>query len=157
MAPDSEGDHRNYVVSSLPLSKKPTGTLTSPLLSFLPFDLVEEILCRLLVKILLQLKCICKSWKSVISNDRKFSKKHLRMSKNHLIVGLNVKGTSKVRDSPILSVFNSGVPQTTQLNSPLVFGPRSEICSCDGLLCFTLVRCRAILWNPSIRKYYLRP
>ncbi|KAK2406996.1 F-box/kelch-repeat protein [Trifolium repens] len=45
----------------------------------IPFDLVEEILCRLPVKFLLQLRCVCKSWNSLISHH-KFAKKHLSMS-----------------------------------------------------------------------------
>ncbi|PNX71880.1 F-box/kelch-repeat protein [Trifolium pratense] len=60
-----------------PGSKGSTGTITSP--TSLPMELVEEEnLCRLPVKILLQLRCICKSWKSLISDDPKFAKKQLR-------------------------------------------------------------------------------
>ncbi|XP_045822488.1 F-box/kelch-repeat protein At3g23880-like [Trifolium pratense] len=55
------------------------GTLTSPSsLPTLPFDLIIEILSRLPVKQLLQLRCVCKSWKSLIS-DPKFAKKHLAL------------------------------------------------------------------------------
>jgi len=54
-------------------------------LPILPFDLVSEILCRLPVKLLLQLRCVCKSWNSLIS-DSNFAKKHLRTSTpTHLI------------------------------------------------------------------------
>ncbi|XP_024633547.1 F-box/kelch-repeat protein At3g23880 [Medicago truncatula] len=45
----------------------------------LPFDLIPDILSRLQVKFLLQLRCVCKSWKSLIS-DPKFAKKHLSVS-----------------------------------------------------------------------------
>jgi len=50
----------------------------------LPFDLVTKILCWLPVKHLLQLRCVCKSWNSLISNDSNFARKHLRFStSNH--------------------------------------------------------------------------
>jgi len=51
-----------------------TGSLTSsPPLPTLAFDLIAEILCRLPVKLLLQLRCLCKSFNSLIS-DRKSPK-----------------------------------------------------------------------------------
>ncbi|RHN69125.1 putative F-box domain-containing protein [Medicago truncatula] len=57
-------------------------SLYTPPLPTLPFDLVAEILCRLPVKLLLQLRCLCKSLNSLIL-DPKFAKKHLRMSTTH--------------------------------------------------------------------------
>jgi hypothetical protein len=48
-------------------------------LPILPLDIIAEILCGLPVKLLLQLRCVCKSWKSLISNP-KFAKKHLSLS-----------------------------------------------------------------------------
>jgi hypothetical protein len=60
-----------------------TGTLISaPPLPTLPFDIIAEILCRLPVKLLLQLQCLCKSLNSLIS-DPKFAKKHLLLSTNY--------------------------------------------------------------------------
>ena len=59
-----------------------SSTLTPPSaqpLPTLPFDLIVEILCRLPVKLLMQFRCICKSWNSLI-NDCKFAKKHLNLS-----------------------------------------------------------------------------
>jgi hypothetical protein len=51
----------------------------TPLLPTLPFDMITEILLRLPLKFLMQLKRVCKPWNSLIS-DRKFARKHLHMS-----------------------------------------------------------------------------
>jgi len=47
--------------------------------SILPDELIYEILSRLTVKLLMQLKCVSKSWKTIIS-DPKFAKMHLNRS-----------------------------------------------------------------------------
>jgi F-box interacting protein len=136
----------------------------------LPLELVEEeILCRLPVKTLLRLRCICKSWKYLISDDPKFAKKHLRMSKilkhhHHLIV--NDIGDRFLWDLPLSSVF-SKVSKPTVLNIPISNSRHIlEICSCDGILCFTygeegVVGVRgtttAVLCNPYLRKYSTLP
>ncbi|MCH81608.1 F-box/kelch-repeat protein [Trifolium medium] len=54
-------------------------TLMSPPLPTLPEDVIPQILCRLPVKLLIQLRCVCKSWNALIS-DSEFLKKHRRMS-----------------------------------------------------------------------------
>ncbi|GAU38066.1 hypothetical protein TSUD_318600 [Trifolium subterraneum] len=134
----------------------------------LPLELVEEeILCRLPVKILLQLRCICKSWKSLISDDPKFAKKHLSMSKilkqqQHLIVNVLYRRDLISLDSPLSDVFTNVSNHTfkeTQLNVPISVSRHiSEICSCDGILCLTLEgRRSAVLCNPSLRKYSKLP
>ncbi|CAJ2641530.1 F-box/kelch-repeat protein At3g23880-like [Trifolium pratense] len=144
-----------------------TGTiLSSP---SLPLELVEEeILSRLPVKKLLQLRCICKSWKSLISDDPKFTKKHLRMSNilkhKHLI--MNVLGDRILWDSPLSSVFSNVYNHTvtlTQLNIPISISNHIlKISSCDGILCLTLGvvgggRRYVVLCNPSLRKYTTLP
>ncbi|GAU20091.1 hypothetical protein TSUD_381830 [Trifolium subterraneum] len=82
MAPSRENDDdRNYVVSPDPITEETTA------IPNLPFEIVEEILIKLPVKFLMQLKSVCKSWKSLISNS-KFAKKHLRVSptRHHILV-----------------------------------------------------------------------
>src|SRR4051812_32733503 len=71
--------HENDIVLSQPLP--PTGDESCPPL---PEDLVVEILLRLPVRSLLQFKCICKFWKTLIS-DPKFAKRHLQISTASLI------------------------------------------------------------------------
>ncbi|WJX34677.1 hypothetical protein P8452_22766 [Trifolium repens] len=118
----------------------------------LPLELVEEeILCRLPVKTLLRLRCICKSWK--------YLKHH-----HHLIV--NDIGDRFLWDLPLSSVF-SKVSKPTVLNIPISNSRHIlEICSCDGILCFTygeegVVGVRgtttAVLCNPYLRKYSTLP
>ncbi|GAU38065.1 hypothetical protein TSUD_318590 [Trifolium subterraneum] len=142
------------------------GTIASP---SLPLELVEEeILCRLPVKILLQLRCICKSWKSLISDDPKFAKKHLQMSKilkqqQHLIVNALYHGRSSL-DYPLSDVFSNISNPTftpTQLNIPISISFSTNIlgiCSCDGIVCLSFDgRRSAVLCNPSLRKYSTLP
>jgi len=147
-----------------------TTTVTLTSLPPLPFDLVPEILCRLPVKLLLQFRCVCKSWKSLIS-DPKFAKKHLHMSKasmdrHHIILYTNLTYNSPnlfpwtFQISSLfraaLSTSSDGVTQT-QLSFPdNILYPILRVCSCDGVICFT-VNNRLLLWNPSIRKFNMFP
>ncbi|RHN69937.1 putative F-box associated interaction domain-containing protein [Medicago truncatula] len=80
------------------------------------------------------------------------------MSKKHLIVSsLNDSGESFLWDSSISSVFsnasNSSSVTQTQLKCPISLNNYLEICSCDGILCFSFAGHSAFLWNPSLRRY----
>ncbi|XP_058775983.1 F-box/kelch-repeat protein At3g23880-like [Vicia villosa] len=140
---------------------KRSKTLTPP---HLPFDLVPEILCRLSVKHLLQLCCVCKSWNSLISLDSNFARKQLSFStsnKNrHQFIQSSTKSCREflLSHSPISSFFTSAsnVP-VTQLRHDFkrVINNRGsgvEISTCDGILCFAINGSRAVLYNPSTRK-----
>ncbi|PNY04259.1 F-box/kelch-repeat protein [Trifolium pratense] len=146
----------------------------------LPYNLVEEeILCRLPVKYLLQFRCVCKSWNSLISDPR-FAKKHLSMSTTcrlHFIRRCcHPRGT--IASCPLQCIFtntscrsknknskkNKKKPtvciNVTQLKYPSYrsnYPPHVFVGSCNGILCLahefsiddSLV---VILWNPSLRK-----
>jgi len=136
-------------------SETPTNSLNHP---SLPFDLIEEILCRLPMKHLIQLRCVCKSWNSLISNDSKFSKKHLFMStSNHDRLHLNIfcmNSSSELLqfDFSISSIFTSA---STTVQSPPFTWRRDydlEVSTCDGILCVGINRCLPFLYNPSIKK-----
>lgn len=177
MAPGNHDNDVNNVVSSHSFMEETTttkrqkpantiGTLTSPPpLPSLPLDLVAEILCRLPVKLLLQFRCVCKSFKSLIS-DHKFGKKHLQLStkRHHLLVSTtNNLGELLLFDSPIPSDFLFSTINHTKLNYPnclkIGYTPPSLGCSrsCDGILCFTINNGPAVLWNPSIRTFKILP
>jgi F-box interacting protein len=145
-----------------------TGTLTAtpPPLPTLPFDLVAEILCRLPVKLLVQLRCLCKSFNSLVS-DPKFAKKHLRMSNTRHRLMLSSRN-----DLDELVLFNSPMPSdfpTFTVNQKQVSYPDClkieyhsplHVRSCDGILCFTMYNgdvSPPILWNPSIRAFNILP
>jgi len=144
-----------------------TGTLELPTL---PFDLLPEILCRLPVKLLVQLRCLCKFFNSLVS-DPNFAKKHLRMStkRYHLMLpncyddDYYYDYELVMYDSPIPSLFSPStvVTQTQLYLTGLTNGHHCVnldlMCSCDGMICGKLDNGSYFLWNPSIRKLKLLP
>ncbi|XP_058722095.1 F-box/kelch-repeat protein At3g23880-like [Vicia villosa] len=115
----------------------------------LPIDLVAEIFCRLPVKLLVQLRCMCKSWNSLIS-DRSFTRKHLSLSTTRRL------HSAKYKHEPDGLVHNSypldSVLSTEVKQQRLPFN--SIVASCDGILCLCDKRKGiVVLWNPSIRKF----
>ncbi|CAK8539428.1 unnamed protein product [Lathyrus sativus] len=142
-------------------------SLTAP---HLPFDLVAEILCRLPVKQLLQLCCVCKLWNSLISFDSKFARKQLSLSASHrdshhlFLSSTRCSCEFLLCHSPISSFFTSAsniVP--VKQFSPTLTGVlnngrrRAAISACDGLLCFGIDKSLAVLYNPSTRKSKILP
>ncbi|RHN41260.1 putative F-box domain-containing protein [Medicago truncatula] len=130
---------------------------TKPLL---PIELVEEIFCRLPVKLLLQLQCMCKRWNSLIS-DPDFVKKHLRMAKasqnHHHLFMLQNNGFTCTH---ITSVFNTLSQSQTPLPLPHNLNTDDfSRCSgdCNGIICFTIRDSYPVLWNPSTRQYSVIP
>ncbi|XP_057432923.1 F-box/kelch-repeat protein At3g23880-like [Lotus japonicus] len=140
---------------SISSSLNPLGDSLQPIL---PFEIMEEILCRLPVKSLAQFCCVCKSWNSLIS-DRKFTKKHLyRSSMNptrHRLIFSPSRFLHFVRTSfPHAFISNHVTEDTVRLDHPLN-NPYSDsiiVGSCDGILCITINPHDIVLWNPSIQK-----
>jgi F-box interacting protein len=133
-----------------------TGTLESPLPT-LPFDLIAEILCRLPVMLLLQLRLLCKSFNFLIS-DPKFAKKnlHLSIKCHHLMVSTkNDSHETLLFDSPIPSILATSRVTLNQLGQPI--RKYLSFVSCDGILCFTIDHRFALLWNPSLGKFKSLP
>ncbi|GAU20092.1 hypothetical protein TSUD_381840 [Trifolium subterraneum] len=159
MAPSSENDDDgNDAVSSDPITEETT------VIPSLPFEIVEEILSKLPVKFLMQLKSVCKSWKSLISNP-KFAKKHLRVSttRHHVLITYttNISRELVVVDYPFSSVSTELTAAAgRQLDFPLSNGNRFKsyiVGSCHGIICFEIDHNFALLWNPSIRKFMKLP
>jgi hypothetical protein len=130
-------------------------TLTSP--PHLPFDLVIVILCRLPVKFLLQLCCVCKSWNSLISEDSNFARKHLHLSTSNLdghhlnFIGLN-SSPKLLLYFPISSVLSSvSTIHAMQLwYPPIISANSNKVTTCDGMLCFRVSHSLALLCNQKI-------
>ncbi|AES68581.1 F-box/kelch-repeat protein At3g23880 [Medicago truncatula] len=148
----------------LPTLSSSGHSLYDPPLPTLPFDLVAEILCRLPVKLLLQLRCFCKSWNSLIT-DHKFAKKHLSLSTTRCLHCVSYTGFPYLyvlKSYPLGPVLNNLTTNITEYEySPYnIHGDHPRLCvdcfvgSCNGILCFTagIYKISVILWNPSIRK-----
>ncbi|XP_024640633.1 F-box/kelch-repeat protein At3g23880 [Medicago truncatula] len=88
-----------------------SSSLHSSPLPTIPFDLIPEILYRLPVKPLMQFRCVCKWWNSLIS-DPKFAKKHFRFSTTCLIHILTYSSLSQkytIKSYPLDSLFTKDV------------------------------------------------
>jgi len=164
---DEESIPNDIVLTSL----SPTAETTTPTqLPTLPLDVLPEILCRLPVKLLGQLRCLSKSLNSLIS-DPKFARKHLQLStkRHHLMLTCRFDDNSSewlLCDSPIPSIFSTSTVFTqTQLYPPnsitTLFSHGQKFvdlgCSSDGIFCGELNLGSYFLWNPSITKYKLLP
>nr|AFK48004.1 unknown [Medicago truncatula] len=116
MAQPNEREEQNDTVSS---KRQQLITSTESPLPSPTFDLIAEILSRLPVKLLLQLQCLGKFWKSLIS-DPKFAKKHLQSWRHHLMVSsTNELQEFLLFDSPIASILSTfRVTQTDTTQSP---------------------------------------
>ncbi|CAJ2658999.1 unnamed protein product [Trifolium pratense] len=127
----------------------------------LSFDLVEEILCRLSVKVLLQFRCVCKSWNSLICNP-KFTKKHLNMSTTrrlHFLSYSNPLHKYIITSCPLhcvsTTVSNKDVTQLEYPSNNHSCAHHEIVGSYNGILCLAQVYSYVyyvLLWNPSIRK-----
>lgn len=129
--------------------------------TFIPNELVTDVLSHLTVKPLLRLRCVCKSWNSLIS-DPTFVKLHLHRSSQNayytLVSGIDFIVAS-FRFDPLFK------------NSPIIFKlPKDPyyqsnnnefqnvVGSCNGLICLVgssrvneNIECWFRIWNPATR------
>ncbi|XP_074272616.1 putative F-box protein At1g32420 [Silene latifolia] len=130
-------------------------------LNCLPADLLCEILIRIPAKSLLQIRCVCKYWYSLI-NSSNFISLHL----NHTHVSQNPKILFRrmlmfeFKETYTLHHDNQHFNSIESLYFP--FKSKSEffvILGCvNGLVCLWDYKSGIVLlWNPSIRKCYILP
>jgi F-box interacting protein len=134
------------VVCSVPMSDYVDNS--SPILQE---DLIVEILLRVPARSLLPMKCVCKLWKTLIS-DPQFAKSHLlrlnstayphlvsRHESSRTIIGYNVEPLLEDHLNRIEPDFK------TMRHNYLIIG------SCNGLLCLLQYNLNfVILWNPFL-------
>ncbi|XP_058741765.1 F-box/kelch-repeat protein At3g23880-like [Vicia villosa] len=132
----------------------------SPLLPpFIPDEIIAEILCVLPVKTILQLKCVSKTWKTLIS-DPAFVQKHFNYSSLNPYLLFTPRKlrypTSIVKFLPVLRFLETDLSNIVSNDS---FRGGKDNCqvigTCNGLIClFFHYRYRKYwfrLWNPATR------
>ncbi|XP_042056478.1 F-box/kelch-repeat protein At3g23880-like [Salvia splendens] len=119
----------------------------------LPNDVIIEILTRLPVKPLLKFKCVCKSWRALISSTQ-FVAAHLEFSKSapnlttHRLI-LKYRGNT-TKQCSVNSILHQSVPEAFDLSCSLISERyRWVVGSCNGLVCLLIDKKEMILWNPS--------
>jgi len=138
---------------------------------FLPDDVIIEFLTFLEVKDLMRMKCVCKSWNTIIS-DPIFAKTHLKKKKRtkipHLALLSDKSGGSgdcrAVPISRLLQEMNKCSSNLTHNDLPYHYRFNYKDCgdivgSCNGLVCllgcsFTsghYVENSLSFWNPATR------
>ncbi|KEH22768.1 putative F-box domain-containing protein [Medicago truncatula] len=134
---------------------------------FLPDELITEILSCLRVKSLMKMKCVCKSWKTLIS-DSKFVKIHLNRSfaRNPCFSLVMYNRPTETDDCSFMPFSISSLLENryiTPLKDPHYQlndkGCREVVGSCNGLVCllgYSLANDNAVVWlrfwNPATRK-----
>ncbi|XP_058759040.1 F-box/kelch-repeat protein At3g23880-like [Vicia villosa] len=134
---------------------------TSP--AVLPDELIPEILSRLPVKTLMQMNCVCKSWKSLISN-RFFSKLHFHRSPRNTHLALIPYCNRPDQDMDISVI---PFPLSRLLDNPSIsianpehrlgrLDCREMVGSCNGLICLLSLSDKYErtfrFWNPATKK-----
>lgn len=123
----------------------------------LPHEIIADVLSRLPVKSVIQFRCVCKEWNSLIS-DRHFVRTHLDKA---------VEDSHTNRRRLLLSTdpFQS-IDYETGATALIDFPWRSPdqlyddvhfVGSCNGLVCVVVEDDNVILWNPSTRDAKVLP
>ncbi|XP_058725759.1 F-box/kelch-repeat protein At3g23880-like [Vicia villosa] len=121
----------------------------------LPEDLIMDIFLRLPVRSLLQLKCVCKSWKTLIS-DSQFAKRHLqRLTINPSITNLQIffgSELGRIASLPLKPLLEKPSESTKAVEFSMEQYRFSILGACNGLVCLLDTHQGYVtLWNPSTR------
>jgi F-box interacting protein len=118
-----------------------------------PEEMIVEILLRLPVRSLLQFRCVCKLWKTLIS-DPQFAKKHVLISTANpqlvsVFIGISKCNLVSYPLKPLLD--NPSAHRVEPADFEMIHTTSMTIIgSCNGLLCFSDFS-KFTLWNPSIK------
>nr|XP_009764586.1 PREDICTED: F-box/kelch-repeat protein At3g23880-like [Nicotiana sylvestris] len=121
----------------------------------LPQDLIIEILVRLPVKSLLQLKCVSKDWLSLISSHE-FVNTHLSFnSKDCTRHRLMLQFMTYLKHCSVSLLFSGFSTDSFDLDIPTKTpDDRFDVVgSVNGLICLSIGFKCLVLWNPSTRKF----
>lgn len=119
-------------------------------ISVLAEEIIADIFSRLPVKTLLQLKCVCKRWRTLISSP--------------WFISAHLKRFSSGPDARyILGATNGLIPIRNPSCVIKIKEPCRSVCnvvgSINGLLCLITTSFRKLiyLWNPSINQFKILP
>ncbi|XP_004305871.1 PREDICTED: F-box/kelch-repeat protein At3g23880-like [Fragaria vesca subsp. vesca] len=126
-------------------------------------DVIAEILAKLPVKSLIRFRCVCKSWRALIS-DPYFVKKHFSWRAETykvnfdlhppLFVDLKALENIKNGDDVQFAVTELDFPVSESIPDP---GYRRVVGSCNGLVCVEVDFKAIMLWNPYTRDSKVLP
>ncbi|XP_012076214.1 F-box protein At3g07870 [Jatropha curcas] len=131
-------------------------------------EVLTEILKRLPANLLMKLRCVCKSWYSLISSPT-FISTHTKytLEKKNKTSKLLLRHYSWTEKKEIYTIHSSSSFCNQQFSHQLVFPFKSYsqyfdiIGSCNGLIClsdtYRINTHTIILWNPSIGKSITLP
>ncbi|KAF7849426.1 hypothetical protein BT93_L0809 [Corymbia citriodora subsp. variegata] len=127
----------------------------------LPDDVITNILLRLPAKSLVQFRCVCRSWKSLISG-LSFVRSYLDRSFRY---GENVLLKYTINGSLGLGVWPPGRHELSSVDPPIQPAlDRFQLNgSCNGVICLTTLSrinpdtSKIYLWNPSINELRVVP
>ncbi|XP_050219537.1 F-box/kelch-repeat protein At3g23880-like [Mercurialis annua] len=140
-------------------------------MSNIPSEIMIEILSRLPVKSVVRFKCVCRSWRSLLSHPD-FARKHYTNNNNEDDINsfLVFNSASSYRraefswsngekDGEKLLESATMRPINDKLHAEVKSLKKAEIMnSCDGILCLVLrVERAVVLWNPCINEYLSLP
>ncbi|KEH38014.1 putative F-box domain, nucleic acid-binding, F-box associated interaction domain-containing protein [Medicago truncatula] len=120
---------------------------------FLPEEIIVNILLRLPVRSLLQFKCVCKSWKILITDPQFAKNQFLSSTENPQLVSSHF-GLAKceIISYPLKPLLENRLTIVKPVR-PVIFSAGYQIMilgSCNGLLCL-YEQSHFKLWNPSLK------
>lgn len=130
------------------------------MLDYFTQEIIVEIFQRLPLKSLVKCMCVCKPWKSLIT-DHTFISNHLTRNPNNTSFFLHLGHKSEIHHHHHHSLHHSNDlnNNVVPLKCPLLH--TQLVGTCNGLVCqahYTPLNLANILiWNPSIHKYKVLP
>ncbi|KAL2513141.1 F-box/kelch-repeat protein [Abeliophyllum distichum] len=124
-------------------------------LPILPQELIFDIISRLSVKSLVQFRCICKSWLSLISSHE-FAKTHLKISSEKNRGGPDSLAFGRCTEHGVTLYscnLDSLMHETKSINAVEIYDDTMVsslwmIGSINGLICLSVRPNEIFLWNP---------
>ncbi|XP_057436199.1 F-box/kelch-repeat protein At3g23880-like [Lotus japonicus] len=127
--------------------------MMDPCFNALPIDLIPLILVRLPVRSLLRFKCVCKSWRSLIS-DPEFGKSHFDLAgaPTHRLLLKRINDGSEIQSLDLQASLHDDSAVVNLKFPPYTAPFFQSLGSCRGFVLLTKRLCPTndlILWNPS--------